>query len=251
MSKSGRNRPSPRSQKQKTVPGEGPVWLWGSHAVEAALANPARKRLRLVATENAARRMGLDESEIAGPKDIDKALPPGAVHQGVALLTEALEPVPLDTLLAAGTRRIAVLDQLADPHNLGAVFRSAAAFGFDGLVLQTRHSPPVTGVAAKAAAGGVERVRECRVVNIARALETLCNAGFTVIGLAGEAGTEIEAALGSPGPIAIVLGAEGAGLRPSVAKACSLLSKIPMAGDMESLNVSNAAAIAFYLASRR
>ncbi|MEL6664082.1 MAG: RNA methyltransferase, partial [Pseudomonadota bacterium] len=158
-------------------------------------------------------------------------------------------PVTIDDLITAGARRIAVLDQLADPHNLGAIFRSAAAFGFDGVVLQTRHSPPITGIVAKSAAGGVERVSECRVVNIARALDALADQGFSVIGLAGEADTNLEDAL-APGPCAIVLGTEGSGLRPGVAKACTQLARIPMGGEMESLNVSNAAAIAFYLAAR-
>ncbi|MEO0784540.1 MAG: RNA methyltransferase, partial [Pseudomonadota bacterium] len=208
MSKSGRNRPAGRGRKQNADAGGGPLWLWGSHAVEAALANPARSRLRLVATENAARRLELPDPEIIGPKEIDRLLPPGAVHQGVALHTDPLAPVTIDDLITAGARRIAVLDQLADPHNLGAIFRSAAAFGFDGVVLQTRHSPPITGIVAKSAAGGVERVSECRVVNIARALDALADRGFSVIGLAGEADTNLEDAL-TPGHCAIVLGTEG------------------------------------------
>ena len=250
MSKSGRNRPGHGGRKQKAAPEDGPLWLWGSHAVDAALKNPARTRLRIVATENAARRMDLSDAEITAPKDIDRLLPPGAVHQGVALYTEPLPPIALEDLITRGARRIAVLDQLADPHNLGAIFRSAAAFAFDGLILQTRHSPPITGIVAKSATGGIEQVAECRVVNISRALETLGEAGFTTIGLAGEAADSLETVLSDVGPCAIVLGAEGAGLRPGVAKACSQLARIPMGGDMESLNVSNAAAIAFYLAAR-
>lgn len=240
----------PHGRKQKSEAADGPLWLWGSHAVEAALANPARKAVRLVATDNAARRMGLEQADMVTPKEIDRLLPPGAVHQGVALETEPLPPLALEDLIAGGARRIAVLDQLADPHNLGAIFRSAAAFGFDGVVLQTRHSPPITGIVAKSAAGGIERVAECRVVNISRALDALAEAGFTVIGLAGEAEAALEDLLDG-GPCAIVLGAEGSGLRPGVTSACTHLARIPMGGEMESLNVSNAAAIAFYLAARR
>ncbi|MEM9738295.1 MAG: RNA methyltransferase [Pseudomonadota bacterium] len=251
MSKSGRNRPAQRGRKQKSEETNGPLWLWGSHAVEAALQNSARTRLRLVATENAARRLNLDTAEITDPKDIDKALPPGAVHQGVALFTDPLHPTGLDDLISSGATQIAVLDQLADPHNLGAIFRSAAAFGFDGIVLQTRHSPPITGIVAKSAAGGIESVVECRVVNIARALDTLADAGFSVIGLSGEAHTDLENALAPGGPQAIVMGAEGSGLRPGVAKACTILARIRMGDGMESLNVSNAAAIAFYLAKTK
>lgn len=249
MSKSGRNRPAPRGRKQKSEQAEGPVWLWGSHAVEAALSNPKRKTARLVATDNAARRMALQGADLLSAKEIDRLLPPGAVHQGVALETEPLAPTPLEDLIAGGANRIAVLDQLADPHNLGAIFRSAAAFGVDGIVLQTRHSPPITGIVAKSAAGGIERTVECRVVNISRALNRLAEAGYLVIGLAGEADDALGDVLDGT-PCAIVLGAEGAGLRPGVASACSHMARIPMGGAMESLNVSNAAAIAFYLATQ-
>lgn len=247
MSKHPRNRHLPRKRKQNAPDGDGPLWLWGIHAVEAALANPARQRLRLVASENAARRSGLTEAEILEPGAIGDLLPRGAVHQGLALQTELLEPASLEEIVAARPACIGVLDQLEDPHNLGAIFRSAAAFGVGALILQTRHSPPLTGVVAKSAAGAVERVTEVRVVNIARALETLADAGYAVIGLAGETQTGLETALQVPGPHTLVLGAEGSGLRPGVAKACGQIARIPMIGEMESLNVSNAAAIAFYL----
>ena len=157
----------------------------------------------------------------------------------------------LEDLLAARPRCVGVLDQLEDPHNLGAIFRSAAAFGVEAIILQTRHSPPLTGVAAKSAAGAVETVSEVRVVNIARALDSLADAGYAVIGLAGETETELETALSLPGPHALVLGAEGSGLRPGVAKACGQIARIPMSGAMESLNVSNAAAVALYATARR
>ncbi len=229
---------------------QGPAWLWGAHAVAAAHANPRRRVHRLVATDNAARRLGLQAAEIVSAREIDRLLPPGAVHQGVALEADPLEPQPLEDVTEAAPGRIAVLDQVSDPHNLGAIFRSAAAFGVGALVLQTRHAPPVTGVVAKSAAGAVETVAECRVVNIARALEALTDAGWRTVGLAGAGEAALAEVCDGVDRLAIVLGAEGQGLRPAVAKACDALARIPIAPQMESLNVSNAAAIAFYEASR-
>ena len=229
-----------------------PVWLWGQHAVEAALGNRNRVILRCVATENAARRTGFTQFELMDPKSLDKLLPPGAVHQGLAIKVQPLEPVLLDDILAAADAptRLCVLDQISDPHNLGAIFRSAAAFGLGGLILQTRHTPPITGVAAKSAAGAIETVPEIRVVNIARAIDQLGEAGFHTIGLAGEGTESISQAVSGAKRVAFVMGAEGSGLRPAVAKACATLARIPMQPGMESLNVSNAAAIAFYEAMR-
>ena len=229
-----------------------PTWLWGQHAVEAAVANERREVLQRVATENAARRVGLSGFEILEPKALDKLLPPGAVHQGLAIRVKPLEPLSLDDLLAREKlpARVCVLDQISDPHNLGAIFRSAAAFGIGALVLQTRHTPPITGVAAKSAAGAVERVDEVRVVNIARALDQLGDAGYHTVGLAGEGTESVANAVRGAGNLAFVMGAEGSGLRPAVAKACATLARIPMQPGMESLNVSNAAAIAFYEAMR-
>lgn len=230
----------------------GPLWLWGTHAVMAALANPARSVHTLLATENAAQKLpaGGPSPQIVTAKELDHRLPPGAVHQGIALKADPLEEAVLEDVIAAGATRLAVLDQVSDPHNLGAIFRSAAAFGFTGLVLQTRNAPPVTGVVAKSAAGAVETVTEIRAVNIARALETLAEAGFHTVGLAGESTRLLDEAVRGAAKVAIVLGAEGAGLRPAVARACAELARIPIAPQMESLNVSNAAAIAFYEASR-
>lgn len=230
----------------------GPVWLWGTHAVMAALANRDRQFLQFFATENAAERLprtGLRPQIITG-KEMDQRLPPGAVHQGIAIKAEPLEPAQLEDLISEGATRIAVLDQVSDPHNLGAIFRSAAAFGFTGLVLQSRNAPPITGVVAKSAAGAIETVTEVRTVNIARALEQLAEAGFHTVGLAGESTRPLDLAVKGAAKIAIVLGAEGPGIRPAVAKACAELARIPIAAEMESLNVSNAAAIAFYEASR-
>lgn len=230
----------------------GPVWLWGTHAVLAALANRDRQFLQFIATENAAERLprtGLKPQIVTG-KEMDQRLPPGAVHQGIAVKAEPLEPAALEDLINEGATRIAVLDQVSDPHNLGAIFRSAAAFGFTGLVLQSRNAPPITGVVAKSAAGAIETVTEVRTVNIARALEQLGEAGFHTVGLAGESTRPLDLAVKGAAKIAIVLGAEGPGIRPAVAKACAELARIPIAAEMESLNVSNAAAIAFYEASR-
>ncbi|MEL7284507.1 MAG: RNA methyltransferase [Pseudomonadota bacterium] len=190
------------------------------------------------------------QAEIAQPADIDALLPRDAVHQGIAVLADPLSPCVIEDLIQTDAARIAVLDQISDPHNLGAIFRSAAAFGFTGLVLQTRNAPEITGVAAKAAVGAIETVRECRVVNIARALDTLNEAGYHTIGLAGEGRATIDQAVSGATKLAVVLGAEGPGLRPGVAKACAELARIPIASQMESLNVSNAAAIAFYEATR-
>lgn len=230
----------------------GPVWLWGTHAVLAALANPARRFHQLLVTENAAQRLPHSslQPQLATAKDIDQRLPPGAVHQGIALRADPLDAAALEDLIDEGATRIAVLDQVSDPHNLGAIFRSAAAFGFTGLVLQSRNAPPITGVVAKSAAGAIETVTEVRAVNLSRALEQLGEAGFHTVGLAGESTRPLDLAVKGASKLAIVLGAEGPGLRPGVAKSCAELARIPIAAAMESLNVSNAAAIAFYEAAR-
>ncbi|MEM9668313.1 MAG: RNA methyltransferase [Pseudomonadota bacterium] len=242
-------RRRPARSRGSGGPKDGPIWLWGSHAVAAAKANPARHIHRLVTTANAARRLGLDGAEILQAKELERLLPRDAVHQGAALLADPLPSIELGELIEKGCERLAVLDQVSDPHNLGAIYRSAAAFGIGGLILQTRNAPEITGIAAKSAAGAIEQVPECRVVNVARTIETLAEAGYTVIGLAGEASFSIAEAMAGTGKVAIVLGSEGAGLRPAVAKACTMLARIPMSPVMESLNVSNAAAIAFYAAA--
>ena len=254
MSKSRpRNRQgSARAKNLSTNSVRSENWLWGTHAVLAALANPERRCERLVASQNARRRGGaaLSAAEDLAPGAIDALLPPGAVHQGVAGQFTPLPETALEELIAAETPRLVVLDQLSDPHNLGAVYRSAAAFGFSGIIHQTRHAAALTGVVAKAAVGAVERVATCRVVNIARSLESLAEAGYHTVGLAGSGRNTVARAVAGADKLALVLGAEGPGLRPGVAKACAELARIPIAAEMESLNVSNAAAIAFYEASR-
>lgn len=232
--------------------GSGENWLWGQHAVQAALANPKRRLKRLVGTRNGLDRLPKKpgQAELVEAGFIDTLLPRDAVHQGLAAQFDPLDMCTIEDVVAAGTARVAVLDQVSDPHNLGAIIRSAAAFGFGAVILQTRNAPAITGIVAKAAVGAVETVQECRVVNISRSLEVLADAGYHTVGLAGSGAAMIEQAVSGASKLAIVLGAEGPGLRPGVVKACAELARIPIASEMESLNVSNAAAIAFYEAQR-
>jgi 23S rRNA (guanosine2251-2'-O)-methyltransferase len=187
---------------------------------------------------------------LAEAPDLGRLVPSDAPHQGVVIEVEPLEEVWLGDLLTQAPERavLLVLDQVTDPHNLGAILRSAAAFGAIGIVTQDRHSPPESGVVAKAASGALERVPWARVVNLARALEEIGEAGFWRIALTGEAGTDLKDALG-PSRVALVLGAEGAGLRPNTREHCDALARLPISNAVESLNVSNAAAIALYAAS--
>ena len=248
-----RNRPNSHKRKMSARPhASGENWLWGAHAVKAALANPKRRLTRLVGTKNGLARLDkeIGRAEILEPGAIDSLLPRDAVHQGLAAHFEPLLPVQIDDVIDAGIRRVVVLDQVSDPHNLGAIYRSAAAFSFGAVVLQTRNAPAITGIVGKSAVGAIETVQECRVVNISRALDALNDAGFHTVGLAGEGEASIETAVSGAVKLAVVLGAEGPGLRQGVAKSCAELARIPIASTMESLNVSNAAAIAFYAASR-
>jgi 23S rRNA (guanosine2251-2'-O)-methyltransferase len=235
----------------------GEVWIWGLHAAGAALANPKRRISKAYVSRNAAHRAGLDAdalpafAELLEPKEMDERLPAGAVHQGLAVRCKALDGLDITEAVAMPDRPLVILDQLTDPQNVGAVFRSAAAFGVGGVVMQTRNAPALGGALAKAAAGAIERVEEIRAVNLSRAIDALRDAGWRVIGLDGAAEQTIDQAFAGNEPLAIVLGAEGGGIRPGVAKACSGLARIPIGAAMESLNVSNAAAIAFYEAARR
>ena len=231
----------------------GPSWIWGVHASLAALANPARRIERVVATRNGALRLPAGvEAHILDPDAIDGMLPPGAVHQGLAVRAFPLAPAELEAACAPSDRRsVLVLDGVTDPQNVGAAFRSAAAFGARAVILQDRKSPPLTGVLAKAAAGAIELVAHVRVANIARAIGALRAMGYLTLGLEGETDVAISEALKDPRPAALVLGAEGKGLREGVAEACEQRVRIPIAPAMESLNVSVAAAIALYEAQRR
>ena len=227
--------------------------LWGKHAVAAALDNPRRKVLKAWATRDAAGFMQFPQ-EIAvthaEAPDLGRLVPHDAPHQGVVIEVEPLEEAWLDDVLHDSPERAAllVLDQVTDPHNVGAILRSAAAFGAVGIVTQDRHSPPESGVVAKAASGALERVPWVRVVNLARALEDIAEAGFWRIGLTGDAETELKDALG-PKRVALVLGAEGPGLRPNTREHCDALARLPVTDAVESLNVSNAAAVALYAAT--
>lgn len=205
-----------------------------------------------MATRNAALRLPANaDPQILAPDAIDGMLPPGAVHQGIAVRALPLEPAALEAACAPpDARSVLLLDGVTDPQNVGAAFRSAAAFGARALVLQDRKSPPLTGVLAKAAAGAIELVPHVRAVNLTRAVEALRALGYLTLALEGEADLDIAAALADPRPRALVLGAEGKGLRPSVAEACEVRARIAIAPAMESLNVSAAAAIALYEAAR-
>lgn len=255
MKNERRNRPkTPYSQGKSAhsgTPGEG--WLWGRHAVLAAIANPRRKQLRLVVTRNAERELPEDlKHETADPAAIDRLLPPGAVHQGFALQTEEPVSEPLRSVVDPTHGLVLVLDQVTDPHNAGAILRSAAAFGVRAVVMQDRKSPPLLGAVAKAAVGAAETVPVIRVTNIADSVLEMREAGRFAVGLAGEADGDLHdivAKHGGPG-LVIVMGSEDKGLRPRVAESCDILARIPMTAKAESLNVSVAAAVALYEAHR-
>ncbi len=216
------------------------------------LANPVRKVERVIATRNAAARLpDTIEPHILEPDAIDGMLPPGAVHQGLAVRAFPLEPHSVETACApADGRSVLVLDGVTDPQNVGAAFRSAVAFGERAVILQDRKSPPMTGVLAKAAAGAIELVPHVRAVNLGRAVEELRALGYLTVALEGEAKLALSEALNDPRPVALVLGAEGKGLRPGVAEACEKRARIPIASAMESLYVSAAAAVALFEAKR-
>jgi 23S rRNA (guanosine2251-2'-O)-methyltransferase len=227
--------------------------FWGKHAVAAALDNPERKVLRAWATREATAYMQFPKDvavTLAEAPDLGRLVPHDAPHQGVVIEVEPLEEIWLEDVLHGVAERavLLVLDQVTDPHNVGAILRSAAAFGAIGIVTQDRHSPPESGVVAKAASGALERLPWVRVVNLARALEEIGQAGFWRIGLTGDADVDLREALG-PARVALVLGAEGAGLRPNTREHCDALARLPISDAVESLNVSNAAAVALYAAS--
>jgi 23S rRNA (guanosine2251-2'-O)-methyltransferase len=234
----------------------GQVRLWGRHPVEAALKNPERQHRKLWATREAI--AGLDGElpagfpiEYADVADLARLVARDAPHQGLVLECSALEDRFLDEVADGDAARpIVVLDQVTDPHNVGAILRSAAAFNAAAIVTQDRHAPPESGTLAKSASGALEVVPWVRVVNLARALDELADAGYWRIGLAGEADATLAQTI-SAGPLAIVLGAEGEGMRHNIAAHCDALARLPISSDIESLNVSNAAAIALYAAATR
>ncbi len=242
-------RPEPKPHAERG----GGLWLYGLHTVRAALANKKRVVKRCVLTERAAEAIGKPllgrvRTEMATPDAISRLLPQGAVHQGVALLCEGLARKSLGDALAppSGKRRIVlVLDQISDPQNVGAILRTAAAFGAAAVVVQDRHAPPESGVLAKAASGALDIVPYIEVVNVARALEELGEAGFWRIALAGDGEQPLKEAA-PQGDTALVLGSEGSGIRRLVRERCDASAFVPIDAQMESLNVSNAAAVALY-----
>ncbi len=229
------------------------VIMYGWHTVTAALQNPARHHRKLLATENAARRLtdeGVKSSivpEIVRPSAIAERLLPDAVHQGLYLETDPLPSLDIEALPAKGI--VLVLDQITDPHNVGAIFRSAAAFGVTAIVTTQRHSPDATGALAKAASGALERVPLISVQNLARGLTALKEAGYLIVGLDSDGDADLSA-LPLRKPLTLVLGAEGKGLRQLTKEICDHVARIDLPGELKSLNVSNAAAVALYAVSR-
>jgi len=239
-------RPNPNRSGEKNV-----LWLYGIHAVRAALENPHRKCRRAVLTQTAAGHIGERvlrgiDVQIVGADEVSRILPPGAVHQGVALACDPLPRRDLDEITAGEARKIVVvLDQISDPQNVGAILRSAAGFDAAAVIVQDRHAPPESGALAKAASGALDIVPYLPVVNIARALEQLGDAGFWRIALGQGSGRALADAMAA-GNVVLVLGSEGAGIRHLVRARCDDTASIPIGPRMESLNVSNAAAIALY-----
>ena len=228
--------------------------LYGWHPVSAALANPARRNLRLLATENAARRL-VEEGvgagvtpEIVRPAQIADRLPPDAVHQGLYLEAAPLPDRDLGAIPAGAL--VLALDQITDPHNVGAILRTAAAYAVDAVVTTARHTPEATGVLAKSASGALEHVPLVLVQNLARALEELGGRGFRRIGLDSEGPAPLDETSLGTGGLVLALGAEGKGLRQLTRDTCDALARLDMPGAIKSLNVSNAAAIALHVASR-
>ncbi len=248
----GRSAPTTSTARRRI----GGAWLYGFHAVTAALANPARDRLRLLATRQAVGEIGEDatSAEIVDQDEIESVLPRGAIHQGLALLAEPLAPVAVEMLCTTAQEVdravVVVLDKVSDPRNVGAVLRSAAVFGAIGVIVPERGAPDVTGALAKAASGALETVPLVQATNVSRALDLLKEAGLWCAGFDAGAETTLAAATLAP-KTAIVLGAEGAGLRRLVRERCDFLVRIEALGPISSLNVSNAAAVALYEFARR
>jgi 23S rRNA (guanosine2251-2'-O)-methyltransferase len=243
-----------RARRESLQPADDIAVLYGWHTVTAALANPARHVRKLLATENAARRLSEvfagagREPEIVRPDLIAARLPPDAVHQGLYAEADPLPSPGIEALKADGI--VLVLDQITDPHNVGAIFRSAAAYAAAAVVTTARHSPEATGVLAKAASGALEHVPLVTVQNLARALGALKASGHLVIGL-DSSGEDDIAALPLRRPLALVLGAEGKGLRQLTKDTCDYVARLALPGAIQSLNVSNAAAVALHVATSR
>jgi 23S rRNA (guanosine2251-2'-O)-methyltransferase len=246
-----KNRSSSRQTQAKH---DGTVILYGWHTVKAALENPQRRIRRLFATENAARRLAQEgvplraELEPVRPEMIARRLSPDAVHNGVLAEADPLPSPELDEIERSDL--VLVLDQITDPHNVGAILRTAAAFDVAAVVTTARHSPQASGVLAKSASGALEYVSLITVPNLARAIEQLRERGFLVIGLDSGGGDDL-AGTAVRAPLALILGAEGKGLRQLTRASCDYLARLDLPGRIKSLNVSNAAALALYIARKR
>jgi 23S rRNA (guanosine2251-2'-O)-methyltransferase len=252
----GHRRPHGRPFRPRSPAERRPdiLWIYGIHPVLAVLANPRRSVKRMLATANARQR--LIEAGATLPAAVEEATPHlldgllggEAVHQGVAVEVAPLAAASIEAL-APAARLVVALDQVTDPHNVGAIMRSAVAFGADALVTTGRHAPVETGVLAKAASGALEALAHIEVQNLARALAALADAGFTRIGLDSESADPLDLAVAGE-RIALVLGAEGKGLRRLTRDSCDRLARLPTVGPIASLNVSNAAVLALYIARR-
>jgi 23S rRNA (guanosine2251-2'-O)-methyltransferase len=262
-SMSGDKKPSWVVDKERARRAEAreTVWLFGLHAVRDALMNPAREKIRLVVTKNALDKLeeavaaaGI-QPEIADPRRFDVPIDEGSVHQGAALEVKPLNWGKLADVAISGEGAplVVLLDRVTDPHNVGAVLRSAEVFGARAVIAPRHHSAPETGALAKTASGALERQPYLKVTNLAEAMQELKAMGYRMIGLDGDGTVELGAALASVGthPVALVLGAEGPGLREKTRETCDVIARIPFAGAFGSLNVSNAAAVGLYAAATR
>ncbi|MGB0497457.1 MAG: 23S rRNA (guanosine(2251)-2'-O)-methyltransferase RlmB [Rubricella sp.] len=262
------SKPRPRkpahviaAERRRKADGPERVWLFGIHAVRDALANPARTKHRLLATPNAVNRLEAEIAdagltpEIVDPRRFTAPIDPGSVHQGAALEVDPLDWGSLSERCAPGSEApiVLLLDRVTDPHNVGAILRSAEVFGARAVIAPRHHSAPETGALAKTASGALERQPYLRVPNLARAMGALREMGYTILGLDGEGAATLEDALEihPKGPLALALGAEGPGLRELTRETCDEIVRIPFAGPFGSLNVSNAAAVSLYAARHR
>ncbi|MEM9853741.1 MAG: 23S rRNA (guanosine(2251)-2'-O)-methyltransferase RlmB [Pseudomonadota bacterium] len=239
-------------ERSKSAAASETIWLFGIHAVRDALENPRREKLRLMLTKNAADKLapslGSIAPEIVDARRFNAPLDAGSVHQGAALEARPLAWGSVEELCApkAEAARVILLDRVSDPHNVGAILRSAEVFGARAVIGTQRHAAPETGALAKSASGALERQPYLRVKNLARTMQSLRDMGYQLVGLAGEADRSISDLSHSSVPLGLVLGAEGPGLRALTRESCDYLAKIPSQGEFGSLNVSNAAAVALY-----
>lgn len=237
---------------------KGQITLYGKHAVLSALANPNRDIVRLMATKEASDeikgKVEAHKLNIVDKKEIEKLVPREAIHQGIALTTYPLEDYALEEICDMAEEKnsccVLILDQVTDPQNVGAIIRSCVAFGASALIMQDRNSPDETGALVKASAGTIEKLPISRVTNLSRAIEQLKKAGFWIVGMDGYAKTDVSQ-LEKSGKVAIIMGSEGKGMRRLVEDSCDITIRLPISADVESLNVSTAAAIVLYEMSKK